>query len=448
MKTVQKTIDINAHIENLQCEISADNGNAIAKISFTNLGYGDITAIKFNACGYNSFGDIVPVNGKDKFFLIIQDITIGKNEIATDLKAKLPNPDMKKLDLVECQICYADGTVASYDGDNSFDFELEEIDNPEQLSALHKLYDENAKFKPKDFEQGWVCSCGRFNKHDKNVCSLCNKNKTDTIKTCSDENLKKLVEEYKISEEKDKQAREAEQARLEKEKKKRNIFIGIAIVVCIILAFPIGHAIQISQRTTFSSEEEMKEALQGTWTYYENGYSAKYRVNIENDTVTKRWVNLGSSSDLELAIKKWNPKDGTFEVTVGTYTVLSNGNIKDEDGNEYEKGGYMSADDDSSSSYTSESGYSVLDIYDLEWDNNSSYNVCVGKVKNTGERTYYYVEVKGSFKDSSGNVLDTDWTYAVGSEGLAPGESSSFRLSVDKDSNITDCSVSILDFDN
>lgn len=448
MKTVQKTIDINAHIENLQCEISADNGNAIAKISFTNLGYGDITAIKFNACGYNSFGDNVPVNGKDKFFLIIQDITIGKNEIATDLKAKLPNPDMKKLELVECQICYADGTVASYDGDNSFDFELEEIDNPEQLSALHKLYDENAKFKPKDFEQGWVCSCGRFNKHDKNVCSLCNKNKTDTIKTCSDENLKKLVEEYKISEEKDKQAREAEQARLEKEKKKRNIFIGIAIVVCIILAFPIGHAIQISQRTTFSSEEEMKEALQGTWTYYENGYSAKYRVNIENDTVTKRWVNLGSSSDLELAIKKWNPKDGTFEVTVGTYTVLSNGNIKDEDGNEYEKGGYMSADDDSSSSYTSESGYSVLDIYDLEWDNNSSYNVCTGKVKNTGEKTYYFVTVKGSFKDSSGNVLDTDSTYAVGSEGLAPGESSSFRLSVKRDYDITDCSVSVLDFDN
>lgn len=99
-------------------------------------------------------------------------------------------------------------------------------------------------------------------------------------------------------------------------------------------------------------------------------------------------------------------------------------------------------------SYTSESGYSVLDIYDLKWDNNSSYNVCAGKVKNTGEKTYYYVKVKGSFKDSSGNVLDTDWTYAVGSEGLAPGESSSFRLSVDKDRDIINCSVSILDFDN
>ena len=68
IRIVDKVIDINTHIEDLKCEISTDNGSALAKISFTNLGYGDITAIKFNACGYNLFGDIVPVNGKDEFF--------------------------------------------------------------------------------------------------------------------------------------------------------------------------------------------------------------------------------------------------------------------------------------------------------------------------------------------------------------------------------------------
>ena len=445
MKTVQKTIDINAHIENLQCEISADNGNVIAKISFTNLGYGDITAIKFNACGYNSFGDIVPANGKDKFFLIIQDITIGKNEIATDLKAKLPNPDMKKLDLVECQICYADGTVASYDGDNSFDFELEEIDNTEQLSALHKLYDENAKFKPKDFEQGWICSCGRFNKHDKNVCSLCNKNKTDTIKTCSDENLKKLVEEYKISEEKDKQDREAEQARLEKEKKKRNILIGIGVVLAIAFCCFVGHSITMSKRTTYSSVEEMKEALEGTYTAY-TGYNGEARKQIVIKDGQYKYVYKSFEDDDIYSDIDFYPSQGkihTFEDLI----VTKDGDLDDGDCI-FEKGGYMSTKDDYSSTYTSESGYSVLKISDLTWDNNSSYNVCTGKVKNTGEKTYYFVTVKGSFKDSSGNVLDTDSTYAVGSEGLAPGESSSFRLSVKRDYDITDCSVSILDFDN
>lgn len=78
MKTIQKIIDVNAHIENLKCEISMENEMSVARISFDNIGIGNITAIKFNACGYNSFGDVVLVNGKEKFFLIIQDILIKK----------------------------------------------------------------------------------------------------------------------------------------------------------------------------------------------------------------------------------------------------------------------------------------------------------------------------------------------------------------------------------
>ena len=68
-------------------------------------------------------------------------------------------------------------------------------------------------------------------------------------------------------------------------------------------------------------------------------------------------------------------------------------------------------------------------------------------VKNTGNKTYKYIEVKGSFKDSAGNVVDTDWTYAAGSEGLSPDESTTFKLSVTKNFDIKSCSVSLLDFD-
>ena len=67
----------------------------------------------------------------------------------------------------------------------------------------------------------------------------------------------------------------------------------------------------------------------------------------------------------------------------------------------------------------------------------------VEHAKNTGKKTYKFVKVKGAFKDSSGNVIDTEWTYAVGSEGLAPGESSVFRMSVPKNSKITSCSVTV-----
>ena len=103
--------------------------------------------------------------------------------------------------------------------------------------------------------------------------------------------------------------------------------------------------------------------------------------------------------------------------------------------------------------YLHEASYSYaaeddLEFSDIALSNNSSYTVCVGTVTNTGNRTYEFVKVKGSFKDDySGNVIDTDWTYVVGSEGLAPGESKTFRMSVPKDYDIDSCSISILDYD-
>ncbi|MGN0611906.1 MAG: FxLYD domain-containing protein [Ruminiclostridium sp.] len=97
--------------------------------------------------------------------------------------------------------------------------------------------------------------------------------------------------------------------------------------------------------------------------------------------------------------------------------------------------------------YTPEVAEDVLDFSNIEISHNSSYTVCTGTIKNNGRRTYTFVEVKGKFKNASGTVLDTDWTYAVGSDGLAPGESTTFRLSVKKDTAITKCTIEILDYD-
>jgi hypothetical protein len=97
--------------------------------------------------------------------------------------------------------------------------------------------------------------------------------------------------------------------------------------------------------------------------------------------------------------------------------------------------------------YTPEVAEDVLKFSDIEITHNSSYTVCTGTITNNGRKIYSFVEVKGKFKDSSGTVLDTDWTYAVGSEGLAPGESTTFRISVDKNRNITKCTMEILDYE-
>lgn len=69
-----------------------------------------------------------------------------------------------------------------------------------------------------------------------------------------------------------------------------------------------------------------------------------------------------------------------------------------------------------------------------------------GFIKNTGDKTYTYVKVKVIYYDNSDNVIDTDWTYAVSSEGIAPNERKRFEIVSKYTGEITQGSLSILDY--
>ena len=47
-------------------------------------------------------------------------------------------------------------------------------------------------------------------------------------------------------------------------------------------------------------------------------------------------------------------------------------------------------------------------------------------MENTGSVTVHFVSVSTRWQDSEGQVVDTGWTYAVGSEHLRPGDRSTF----------------------
>ena len=173
--------------------------------------------------------------------------------------------------------------------------------------------------------------------------------KSDTEKVCSEENLIKLVEEYRISEEKDREARQEERKKQEKEKTKKKVITGMIAAVCIVLMYLIFHTVQISQRTTYASESEMKKDLEGIWTSYYDDYSERYLMKIKGDSLVIKLVNI--DYDLERTIDEWNPKEGTFRAGLDTYTVLKNGNIRDRNRYEYERGGSWS-DNDSETSYS------------------------------------------------------------------------------------------------
>lgn len=87
-----------------------------------------------------------------------------------------------------------------------------------------------------------------------------------------------------------------------------------------------------------------------------------------------------------------------------------------------------------------------IEFKNLDWDSNSLYTIATGQAYNRSNKTVRFVTIKVSFKNREGNVIDTDSTYAVGSEGLAPGEATKWRASVKRDKNIESYSVSVIDF--
>ena len=62
-------------------------------------------------------------------------------------------------------------------------------------------------------------------------------------------------------------------------------------------------------------------------------------------------------------------------------------------------------------------------------DRRSGYTWVEGSVKNETNRTVRFVRIRVVWYDKSGEVVDTGWTYAVGSEFLRVGESSMYRSS-------------------
>lgn len=143
-----------------------------------------------------------------------------------------------------------------------------------------------------------------------------------------------------------------------------------------------------------------------------------------------------------------------FSVIIGAIAAASGSSDDDyssKNDTKYTSSNKDSYNSSSNSSYGGSYGSSyesvntALKFSNIQVKSNSSYTVCTGTVTNKGSKTYEFVKIKGAFQNSSGTTLDTDWTYAIGSEGLAPGESTTFYMSVDKNYSISKCSISIFD---
>ena len=70
-----------------------------------------------------------------------------------------------------------------------------------------------------------------------------------------------------------------------------------------------------------------------------------------------------------------------------------------------------------------------------------------GFIKNDGSVSYTYVKAEVTYLDADGNVLDTDWTYAVDSQPLKPNDRRSYEIRSTKVDGVTHCKQTITEFE-
>lgn len=70
----------------------------------------------------------------------------------------------------------------------------------------------------------------------------------------------------------------------------------------------------------------------------------------------------------------------------------------------------------------------LIKLVDCRWYQSGNYAYFEGKVKNSLSYPISFVKVEVVYKTVDGQIVDTDWTYAVGSHPLQPGYVKSFSL--------------------
>lgn len=132
-------------------------------------------------------------------------------------------------------------------------------------------------------------------------------------------------------------------------------------------------------------------------------------------------------------------------VAFSTWGFIDYANEQDS-GSSYGDGSYNGSYNDNYSSGIDKRIGLSLKVDSIKTRGSYSYVYCT--VTNVSSKyvatRYRYVKVKAQFKNYSGSIVDTDWTYAVDSIWLEPGESKTFYYMV-QNTNIKSATLSFVD---
>ena len=160
-------LDLNAKITDLAVSVQIEDGVPYAEVEFRNISPKTLTEIRFIARGFGSDGAVLPIDGKDRFLLVMQDLSVPAFGRAEGLRAGLPREDIRQIELGLLEYSFSDGTREKYEGADWIEYDIDEFDPDDEreariLGALRERYPE-AVCRPVQIENGWVCLCGTYN---------------------------------------------------------------------------------------------------------------------------------------------------------------------------------------------------------------------------------------------------------------------------------------------
>ena len=184
MYNENRKIDVNAYVKDFCYEIKSEGSNKNICVSFTNLYYGTISAIKLILSAKDSFGDKIMLSDNEYFEIkrIGLDIKCGKK---CSFTTALGNYDVKQIELVIDQIVFDDGSIVKPLEENIIEYEIERLSTiwtPQEhyekdAIEVMKKYNTSSICFPKNISSGWICSCGYLNFDKADICAACGKKK-------------------------------------------------------------------------------------------------------------------------------------------------------------------------------------------------------------------------------------------------------------------------------
>ena len=210
-------VDINAIINVKSYEIlkKADD-QMYVKMTFTNTTKREIKALKVKARGYDSFRDLIEIDGCDTFQILIQDLSLTPNKTeSSEVMLDGQKGSIRELELFVDQICYSDGEIETCKESDYVETCLSPL--ADEYHNYARKYNNKAGYHMIDNGDYWQCICGNVNLTER--CSYCRMSKQNA-EEFSESNIVAGYRKY-LQQEEEKQEQEKEKRIQEEKRRKR-----------------------------------------------------------------------------------------------------------------------------------------------------------------------------------------------------------------------------------